>query len=241
MANLKIQYWATSRLKHFAGNARLHDEQNVSEIAKSIQRFGFVNPVLADKDGEIIAGHGRAMAAAKLQIEQVPVIVLSGLSEDEKRALRLADNRIAEKSRWDSDLLSSELRSLRDLNVDIEGLGWSDGELDRMLQETLDALPADPFEQKPSASKADEQDDEDELDELDAPAASLEQPKQETPKAAEPKASDDEFSVFELIMNHENKIRLVECLSRIRADQLYDKLEDALMHLVKHYEGDPVG
>lgn len=234
MANLKIQYWPIERLRHFAGNARAHSDKQLVEIARSIQRFGFVNPILVDPEGEIIAGHGRAIAADKLLLDKVPVIVLADLSDAEKRALRLADNRIAENSTWDEGMLRAELRTLAQLDVDTDGLGFDTDELDKLLAEAVTSLPATPLSdapaprQEPPQPPADDTDDIDDIEPAPVPA----------PKA-EPKASDDDYSVFELVMLHENKIRLVECLSSIRADQMYDKLEDALMHLVRHYEGDP--
>ena len=235
MANLKISYWPIERLRHFAGNARNHSEKQLIEIARSIQRFGFVNPVLVDPAGEIIAGHGRAAAADKLGMDKVPVIVLADLSEKEKRALRLADNRIAENSTWDHNLLQAELRSLQELEVDTEGLGWDGNELDQLLAEAISILPDNPLEPSKPATQQDDDDDEEDIDGDGGEDDTPEQPL----KPAEPKASDDDYSQFELIMLHENKIRLVECLSKIRAENLYDKLEDALMHLVRHYEGDP--
>ncbi len=222
--DLKIQYWPLTRLRHYAGNTRKHDEQNVAEIAASISRFGFINPVLVDPDGEIIAGHGRALAADFLQLEKVPVIVLANLGEAERRALRLADNRIAEKSTWDNDAVQAELKALRELEISTDGLGWSDAELDRMLAEAEGILPEHAYETATQAAHREptEQDDTD-----DVPV-----------RPAEPKASDDDYSMFELVMLHENKIRLIETLSKIRAEHLYEKLEDALMHMVRHYDGE---
>lgn len=230
MSNLKIQYWPIDRLKHFAGNARHHSEKQLTDIARSIQRFGFVNPVLVDESGEIIAGHGRAMAADKLFMEKVPVIVLTGLSDGEKRALRLADNRIAENSTWDEAALNAELRSLRELEVSTEDLGWDDAEMEQLLREATSILPDEPFEPpttKAAAAPAAEPNN-DAVDDGSDDAEPL--------KPAEPKASDDDYSMFELVMLHENKVRLLEALGKIRAEHLYEKLEDALMHMVRHYD-----
>ena len=93
--DLVIEYRKPADLKPFAGNARTHSKKQVAQIAASIEAFGFINPILTDGDSEIIAGHGRLLAARSLNLAQVPVIVLAGLSEAQKRALRLADNKIA--------------------------------------------------------------------------------------------------------------------------------------------------
>ncbi len=229
--DIKLHYWPLERLRHYAGNARKHDERNVEEIAASISRFGFVNPVLVDADGEIIAGHGRALAAEFLKLSKVPVIVLNDLSEAEKRALRLADNRIAEKSTWDNDAVQAELRALRELDASTEGLGWSDAELENMLREAESILPDDPYEPPQRTIVSERSDRADSNNDNDTDEKPL--------RPAEPKSSDDDYSLFELVMLHENKVRLVEVLSQIRADKLYDKLEDALMHMVRHYTGEP--
>ncbi len=228
--DLKIQYWAIDRLRHFAGNARKHDEHNVAEIAASISRFGFVNPVLVDADGEIIAGHGRALAAAYLKLDKVPVIVLANLGEAERRALRLADNRIAEKSTWDTEAVQAELRALKELDASTDGLGWSDAELDALLREAVNILPDDPYEPPQRTIMGERSTENDGSDDSEADNKPL--------RPSEPKSSDDDYSMFELVMLHENKIRLVEKLSEIRAEHLYDKLEDALMHLLRYYDGE---
>lgn len=235
MANLKIHYWSLERLRPYAGNARVHSEKQITEIARSIQRFGFTNPLLVDPDGDLIAGHGRLLAADRLAMDKVPVIILTGLSDGEKKALRLADNRIAENSTWDESLLRAELQSLRDLDVSTAELGWDDAELDRMLREATRTLaaPLDEPEITPAraAQPTPPADEEDELDDMPAPTPA---------KLPEPKASDDDYSTFEVIMLHSNKIELIEVLTQIRAEHLYDKLEDALMHLVREHKGEPV-
>ena len=238
MANLKLQYWQLEKLRHFAGNARNHSSAQVLELARNIQRFGFVNPILIDPNGEIIAGHGRALAADKLGMDKVPVIVLANLSDGEKRALRLADNKLAENSTWDDALLRAELKALKELEVSTDELGWDDAELNNLLREAVSILPETPYEPTPAsvpqptvAPGTDEGQD-------DGPGEDEDPEPPPAPKKAEPKASDDDYSVFELVMLHENKIRLVETLSKIRAERLYDKLEDALIHLVRHYDGE---
>src|SRR5690606_17821329 len=117
----------------YAKKARTHSEQQISQIARSIAEFGFVNPILVGDDQVIVAGHGRLMAAQQLGLDQVPVIVLNHLSETQRRALVIADNAIASNSGWNEELLHLELAELNDLGFDLDLIGFSDGELDRLL------------------------------------------------------------------------------------------------------------
>ncbi|AZQ67638.1 site-specific DNA-methyltransferase [Silicimonas algicola] len=117
----------------YARNARTHSEAQVALIAGSIREFGFNNPVLVDGENGIIAGHGRVLAARKLGLKQVPVIELTHLSEAEKRAYVLADNRLAEQAGWDRELLALELGDLGDLGIDLGDLGFDGAELDALL------------------------------------------------------------------------------------------------------------
>ena len=117
----------------YARNARTHSEAQVALIAGSIREFGFTNPVLVDGENGIIAGHGRVLAARKLGLATVPVIELAHLSEAQKRAYILADNRLAEQAGWDRELLALELGDLADLGVDLAALGFEAGELDALL------------------------------------------------------------------------------------------------------------
>src|SRR5438876_1326535 len=104
-----IEQWLVERLIPYARNARTHSEEQVAQIAASIVEFGFNNPILVDTNAGIIAGHGRLLAARKLQLTEVPVIVLDHLTETEKRAYIIADNRLAESAGWDEELLRVEL------------------------------------------------------------------------------------------------------------------------------------
>ncbi|OWU81722.1 DNA methylase [Oceanicola sp. 22II-s10i] len=117
----------------YVRNARTHSEAQVALIAGSIREFGFNNPVLVDAENGIIAGHGRVLAARKLGLDKVPVIELSHLTEAQKRAYILADNRLAEQAGWDRELLALELGDLADLDVDLEGLGFEAAELNALL------------------------------------------------------------------------------------------------------------
>ncbi len=118
----------------YAENARTHSPSQVAQIAASIAEFGFVNPVLVDAEGVLIAGHGRVMAAKQLGLASVPVLRLGHLSPAQARALRLADNQIALNSGWDEALLATEIARIRDeAVVDLDVLGFSGMELDRLL------------------------------------------------------------------------------------------------------------
>ena len=125
---MNIEQIKTSELIPYARNAKLHSDAQVAAIAGSIKEFGFNNPVLIDKDNGIIAGHGRVLAAQLLKLEQVPCIKLAHLSDTQKRAYILADNRLAETGGgWSEDLLKLELQDLQELDFDLALTGF-DGE-----------------------------------------------------------------------------------------------------------------
>lgn len=127
---MDIRQCPVADLIPYANNARTHSDAQVALIAGSIREFGFNNPVLVDGKDGIIAGHGRVLAAQKLGLATVPVIELAHLSEAQKRAYILADNRLAEQAGWDRDLLSLELADLSELGVDLGDLGFEGVELD---------------------------------------------------------------------------------------------------------------
>lgn len=152
---LKIEYVLRGELKAYSANARQHSEAQVAELARSIERFGWAAPILIENDGTVIAGHGRLRAAELLEIERVPVVRLSNLTNEQARALRLADNRLAELATWDDELLAQELRELRHLDVELEGVGWSDGELAKLIgEELLDEQPPAPAADEPEPPPA---------------------------------------------------------------------------------------
>jgi DNA modification methylase len=133
-----VEHWSIERLVPHVRNARTHSEDQIAQIAGSIAEFGFVNPVLVGDDGVIVAGHGRVLAARKLGLAEAPVIVLSHLTPTQRRALMIADNRIAENAGWDDEMLAAELAALRDEDVDLGMLGFDEGELDRLLDGTVE-------------------------------------------------------------------------------------------------------
>ena len=139
---LVVDYRSTASLKPYARNARRHSKNQIKQIAASIQRFGFTNPVLISDDGEIIAGHGRVEAAKQLGIETVPTLRLSHLSETERRAYVIADNKLALNAGWDQEVLAIELQGLIDLEFDVTLTGFSLAEVDLTLDAAREADPA---------------------------------------------------------------------------------------------------
>lgn len=128
-----IEFIKTADLIPYARNSRTHDDKQIAQIASSIREFGFTNPVLVDNDNGIIAGHGRVLAALKLKIDEVPCIRLSHLTETQKRAYVIADNRIALNSGWDNEMLNLELLDLKQNDFDLSLLGFEDLELDALF------------------------------------------------------------------------------------------------------------
>lgn len=120
----KIEQWPTAKLLPYARNARTHSDDQVAQIAASIAEFGFTNPILAGSDGVLVAGHGRLAAAQKLGLELVPVVVLDHLTPTQRRALVIADNRIAENAGWDDAMLRIEIAALQDDDFDLSLTGF---------------------------------------------------------------------------------------------------------------------
>lgn len=138
MTPLHVTYRKTGELIPYARNARTHSQEQVQRIAASIKEFGFTNPILIDGDNGIIAGHGRLAAAQLLKMDEVPTIELSGMSETQKRAYILADNRLALDAGWDDDLLAIELEELKLDGVDLSLTGFTAEEIDALLSSQED-------------------------------------------------------------------------------------------------------
>src|SRR5882724_12884049 len=139
-SRLAVTYCAVGDLIPDPRNARTHPKRQIDQLKASIEAFGFINPILADPDGHIIAGHGRLQAARALGFAEVPTITLSGLSEAQKRALRIADNKIALNAGWDLEILQKELGELASIDVDIDPTltGFSTGEIDVIVSSAAD-------------------------------------------------------------------------------------------------------
>lgn len=130
---LQIKYVSPGTLSGYEKNARTHSPEQVTQISKSISEFGFTNPILVDEKNIIIAGHGRLAAAQQLELKQVPIIVLAGLTEVQRRAYILADNKIALNAGWDDRLLQEEMQFLMAQDFDVGLAGWSDVEIKDIL------------------------------------------------------------------------------------------------------------
>jgi hypothetical protein len=137
---MKIEQLATGDLIPYVNNSRTHDERQVGQIAASIKEFGFTNPILIDNENGIIAGHGRLQGAQKLGIEQVPCIRLGDLTEAQKKAYVIADNKLALNAGWDMDLLAVEIEGLKDLDFDVDLLGFDADELDALFPLEVEGL-----------------------------------------------------------------------------------------------------
>ena len=128
----RVERRALTDLIPYARNARVHSEKQVEKIAASIKEWGWTMPVLIDEAGSIIAGHGRVLAAERLQLADVPVMTANGWSEAQKKAYRLAYNKLTESSSWDREMLSLEIGDIASLQFDMPLIGFTDGELKKL-------------------------------------------------------------------------------------------------------------
>lgn len=140
---IEIVYKSVKELVPYARNSRTHSDEQVAQIMASIKEFGFTNPVLTDVDNGIIAGHGRVMASQRLGMEEVPTIELSHLTEAQKKAYIIADNKLALNSGWDEEMLTVEMQELHDIGYDLDLIGFTPEELEEMdinLEGSLEAI-----------------------------------------------------------------------------------------------------
>lgn len=137
---MKIETIPLDRLIPYARNSRTHSDEQVAQVAASIREFGFTNPVLVDAEGGIIAGHGRVMAARKLGLAEVPCIRLAHLTEAQKRAYVIADNKLALNAGWNEEMLALEFQDLKGVDFDLSLTGFGPGDIDGLLAE-LDGAP----------------------------------------------------------------------------------------------------
>ena len=141
---MEITYRKVGELVPYVNNARTHSDEQVAQICASIREYGWTNPVLIDENGMIIAGHGRVMAAQRMKMDEVPCIVLSGLTEAQKKAYVIADNKMALNAGWDDEKLKLELENLKELDFNLELTGFDTDELDQLLSlDDIDDLPED--------------------------------------------------------------------------------------------------
>jgi ParB-like chromosome segregation protein Spo0J len=139
----QVQKWAIDKLIPYARNARTHSDEQVSQIAASIKEWGWTTPVLVDEDGGIIAGHGRTLAAQRLKMTEVPVMVAKGWSDAKKRAYVLADNKLALNAGWDEEMLRLELAELDVAGFNLELTGFTGDDLTQAMfgNDALDITP----------------------------------------------------------------------------------------------------
>lgn len=134
----QIEYIATEKLIPYARNSRTHSDEQVAQICSSINEFGFTNPILIDADDVIIAGHGRTMAAHRLQMKELPCLRLSHLTEAQKQAYVIADNKLALNAGWNDEMLKIELQELKDADFDLSLTGFDDTELADLMAEAVE-------------------------------------------------------------------------------------------------------
>jgi ParB-like chromosome segregation protein Spo0J len=146
---MKITQKKVDSLIPYINNSRTHSDEQVAQIAASIKEFGWTNPILVDGDNSIIAGHGRLLAARKLGYKEVPTIELADLTETQKKAYIIADNKLALNASWDNEILSIELGSLQSANFDIELLGFDAIELSDLFEEQIKELKSNTEEIDP--------------------------------------------------------------------------------------------
>lgn len=139
--SMHIEHVSVGALTPYARNARTHSKKQLKQIATSIERFGFTNPVLVSDEGEIIAGHGRVEAAKLLGLKDVPTIRLSHLSGPERRAHVIADNKLALNAGWDKETLAIELQTLVEMDFEVELTGFSLAEVDLLIDEVGESSP----------------------------------------------------------------------------------------------------
>ncbi len=141
--NYEHRILGISELTTYENNPRTHSDDQITQVANSITEFGFTNPVLINENNQIIAGHCRVIAAEKLNIESVPCIVVNGLNEAQMKALVIADNQLALNAEWNIDVLTSELDILKDMDFDIDLLGFSDDFLNGLNFDCETKIPDD--------------------------------------------------------------------------------------------------
>lgn len=133
--SLKLTYHYTDKITAYKSNSRTHSDHQVAQIAASIMEFGFTNPILLDENQTVIAGHGRLAAAQKLGIDKVPTIILAGLTDSQKKAYVIADNKLALNAGWDYETLKAELSYLEDSQFDVNIIGFNPAELAELFAE----------------------------------------------------------------------------------------------------------
>lgn len=215
MKKSELQQRKVDDLIPYAKNARTHSDRQISQLVKNIKKFGFYNPVLIDENDNVIAGHGRIMAAKKMKMVEVPAMVMFGLSESERRALIIADNKLSLNSAWDMDLIREELSDLSKLDYDMNLTGFDNHEIEALLRDDLDILPID----------------------IDSTftASPQERPKVER-QSKNREAPATGRKTVEVDLSLEDHAKLIELLDDLVAEKHFDSRGAALMLLVDFWE-----
>ena len=137
---MKIINISTEKLTPYINNSRTHNDEQIEQIANSIREFGFTNPVLIDENNEVLAGHGRLKAAEFLELKSIPSIQITGLTEQQKKAYVIADNKLALNAVWDDEMLQKELSDLFARDFDLSLLGWSENEITSFVGNSLENI-----------------------------------------------------------------------------------------------------
>jgi len=190
-------------------NPKIHPDSQIEQLANSIREWGWTIPILIDEENMVIAGHGRLFAAQKLEMEDVPCLVVSGWSDEQKKAYVIADNKLAETSEWDSDFYFSELKAINEagFNLDLIGVSGEDIQIFNF-----------------NASESDEEFGFDFNPDVDPTSLDEDSPRKKT---------DEGYVEFAVVMQEENKRRLVNRLNEIKSEHSVDGNEDALMILAR--------
>ena len=139
----QVERWPVDKLVPYARNSRTHSDTQVAQIAASIKEWGWTTPVLVSEDGTLIAGHGRVMAARKLGLQEVPVMIARGWTEAQRRAYVIADNKPALNAGWDEDLLKIEFQELGEIDFNVELISFSQGEISTLFLEVQEGKTKD--------------------------------------------------------------------------------------------------
>ncbi|HGS5009501.1 TPA: ParB/Srx family N-terminal domain-containing protein [Vibrio parahaemolyticus] len=208
-----FDYRDPAKLKPYKNNPKIHSKKQVEEVAASIDEFGFASPVIIDEDDNILAGHCRTDAAVLRKLKKVPVYVLVGLTDAQKMAYVIADNKLAQNSKWDMDLLAVNIDEISD-DFDIDLLGFTESELEVILKD---------FKDEPFGYGENHQ--------PDSETRPPEGGDREIPES-ERSVTDDRFVMFEALMAVDNKKTLISTLNEIRQAKDYETNDLALMELV---------
>lgn len=169
----KVERWPIDRLRPAEVNPRLHSARHVQQIVASMRQWGWTNPVLVDEDGQLIAGHGRLLAAMELGLDEVPVMVAEGWTSQQKRAFVVADNQLTIASEWDEEALAGQIGELKIEGFDLDLLGFEDFEIDSLLDAGSLPPPRLDMDQHDDDTGQTEEEDEDELERSDGSLLSM--------------------------------------------------------------------